>query len=116
MDKQAHRPLIVWLTVSVLATSSAIFGTALIGLLFVYDEARASHIQPALLLVAMPLTGLVALTRRKLWGREVSLLSLASLWAFTLHGFVSIFGAKPIAEFQMRPLTISTFLFLIILL
>ena len=108
--------MIVWFTAIVLAISSAIFATALIGVLFVYDEARAFHIQPSLLLVAMPLIGLVGLARRKRWGRDVSLLSLVSLWAFTLHGFWSIFGAKPIAEFQIRPLTVSVFLFLIILL
>ncbi len=116
MSKRPHRPLIVWFTISVFAISSAIFGATLIGILFVYDEARAEHIQPALLLVAMPLTGLVGLARRERWGRDVSLLSLVSLWAFTLHGFWSIFGAKPIADFQMTPLTVSVFLFLITLL
>ncbi|MEJ7623801.1 MAG: hypothetical protein WKF34_07390 [Pyrinomonadaceae bacterium] len=116
MGKQPRRPFIVWSAIGVLATSSAIFGAALIGILFVYDEARAFHIQPALLLVAMPLTGLLGLTTRKLWGREVSLLSLASLWAFVLQGFWSIFGEKAIAEFRMTPLTLSTFLFLITLL
>lgn len=116
MSKRPHRPLIVWFTISVFAISSAIFGATLIGILFVYDKARAEHIQPALLLVAMPLTGLVGLARRERWGRDVSLLSLVSLWAFTLHGFWSIFGAKPIADFQMTPLTVSVFLFLITLL
>lgn len=64
----------------------------------------------------MPLIGLIGLTRRKLWGRDVSLLSLVSLWAFVLGGFWSIFGEKPIAEFRMTTLTLSTFLFLITLL
>ncbi len=116
MGKQAHRPLVVWSAISVLATSSAIFGASLIGVLFVYNEPRAFHIQPTLLLVVMPLIGLIGLMRQKLWGREVSLLSIASLWAFILGGFWSIFGAKPIAEFRMTTLTVSTFLFLITLL
>ena len=112
MGKQLHRPLIVWFTIGVLATSCAIFGTGLIGILFVYHQAGMFHIQPTLLLVAMPLIGLVGLTRRKLWGRDVSLLSLASLWAFILRGFWSIFGEKPLAEFRMTPLHLSIFLIL----
>lgn len=114
MNMQHRRPLIVWTTVSVLAISSAMFGIALIGAVFVYHEGRISHLQPALLLVAMPLIGLVGLIRRKLWGRDVALLALASLWAFTLHGFLSIYSEREFEGIQMR--TFVLFFFLVALL
>src|SRR4051812_43667378 len=114
MDQQSRRPLIVSLTVIVLAISSGILGTGLIGILFVYDGARPFQIRPILLL-ALALAGLAGLAGRKLWGREVALIFLASLWAFTLHGFWSIFGERPINAFR-APLNFSVFILLITLL
>jgi hypothetical protein len=114
MDQQLRRPLIVWLTGIVLAISSAIIGTGLIGILFVYKETTPFQVRPILLL-ALSLAGLVGLARRKLWGREVALIFLASLWAFTLHGFWSIFGERPLIAFR-TPMIFSVFIFLVTLL
>jgi hypothetical protein len=111
---QLRRPLPVLLTGVVLAISSAIIGTVLIGILFVYDDTTPYQVRPILLLT-LSLTGLIGLARRQLWGREVGLISLVSLWAFILHGFWSIFGERPIIAFR-TPLNFSVLIFLVTLL
>ena len=114
MDQQPRRPLIVWLTGIVLAISSAVIGGTLIAILFVYDDTAALQVRP-LLLFGLSVTGLVGILGRKLWGRDVALIALVSLWAFILHGFWSIFGERPLIAFR-TPMTLSVFILLLTLL
>jgi len=114
---KTKRPPVVWTTQIVLAISAAAFGTAMIGVFFIYGGASLFHVQSTLLLVLMPIAAFVGLARRTLWGREVALLSLACLWAYILHGYLSTFGDKSFARIlQMPHLGQSTFIFLIVLL
>ena len=115
MDPQLARPWIVWCAGLVLALSSTFFGTLLLGTFFIYGDAAPFQVQRILLLVALPLTGLVGFARRKLWGRDVALLSLVSLCAFILQGFWSIFGENPLLAIR-TPVTFSVFILLIVLL